>query len=92
MIFKDNANDSPLIFVIFARVLSYLLNLCASSDLIIARIYFSVILNEFRRVFVLTHFSPVSHFYTPWKRQKTFGAFLNLLFMLSFKNQKWYFT
>ena len=22
---------------------------------------------------VLTHFSPVSHFYTPWKRQKTFG-------------------
>ena len=21
----------------------------------------------------LTHFSPVSHFYTPWKRQKTFG-------------------
>ena len=20
-----------------------------------------------------THFSPVSHFYTPWKRQKTFG-------------------
>ena len=26
---------------------------------------------------VLTHFSPVSHFYTPWKRQKTFG-FLTL--------------
>ena len=22
----------------------------------------------------LTHFSPVSHFYTPWKRQKTFGS------------------
>ena len=22
---------------------------------------------------VLTHFSPVPHFYTPWKRQKTFG-------------------
>ena len=22
---------------------------------------------------VLTHFSPVSHFYTPWKRQKTYG-------------------
>ena len=21
----------------------------------------------------LTHFSPVPHFYTPWKRQKTFG-------------------
>ena len=21
----------------------------------------------------LTHFSPVSHFYTHWKRQKTFG-------------------
>ena len=21
----------------------------------------------------LTHFSPVSHFCTPWKRQKTFG-------------------
>ena len=21
----------------------------------------------------LTHFSPVLHFYTPWKRQKTFG-------------------
>ena len=21
----------------------------------------------------ITHFSPVSHFYTPWKRQKTFG-------------------
>ena len=21
----------------------------------------------------LIHFSPVSHFYTPWKRQKTFG-------------------
>ena len=21
----------------------------------------------------LTHFNPVSHFYTPWKRQKTFG-------------------
>ena len=21
----------------------------------------------------LTHFSPVSHFYTPWKRQKTKG-------------------
>ena len=25
----------------------------------------------------LTHFSPVSHFYTPWKRQKTKG-FLTL--------------
>ena len=24
-------------------------------------------------VFLLTHFSPVPHFYTPWKRQKTFG-------------------
>ena len=23
--------------------------------------------------FLLTHFSPVSHFYTPWKRQKTKG-------------------
>ena len=23
--------------------------------------------------FCLTHFSPVSHFYTPWKRQKIFG-------------------
>ena len=22
---------------------------------------------------VLTHFSPISHFYTPWKRQKTIG-------------------
>ena len=22
---------------------------------------------------LLTHFSLVSHFYTPWKRQKTFG-------------------
>ena len=22
----------------------------------------------------LTHFSPVSHFYTPWKRQKTKGS------------------
>ena len=22
----------------------------------------------------LTHFSPVSHFYTPWKRQKTLGG------------------
>ena len=22
---------------------------------------------------LLTHFSPVSHFCTPWKRQKTFG-------------------
>ena len=22
---------------------------------------------------ILTHFSPVPHFYTPWKRQKTFG-------------------
>ena len=21
----------------------------------------------------LTHFSPVPHFYTPWKRQKTYG-------------------
>ena len=24
---------------------------------------------------VLTHFSPVSHFYTPWKRQKTLEHF-----------------
>ena len=24
-------------------------------------------------MFSLTHFSSVSHFYTPWKRQKTFG-------------------
>ena len=23
--------------------------------------------------FLLTHFSPVSHFYTPWKRQKIKG-------------------
>ena len=22
---------------------------------------------------ILTHFSPISHFYTPWKRQKTYG-------------------
>ena len=27
----------------------------------------------FYRVSLLTHFSPVSHFYTPWKRQETFG-------------------
>ena len=24
-------------------------------------------------IYSLTHFSPVSHFYTPWKRQRTFG-------------------
>ena len=24
---------------------------------------------------LLTHFSPVSHFYTPWKRQKGFLTF-----------------
>ena len=24
-------------------------------------------------IFILTHFSPLSHFYTPWKRQKTKG-------------------
>ena len=28
----------------------------------------------FETIFLfLTHFSPVSHFYTSWKRQKTFG-------------------
>ena len=26
----------------------------------------------------LTHFSPVSHFYTPWKRQKTKGFLATL--------------
>ena len=25
-------------------------------------------------VILLTHVSPVFHFYTPWKRQKTFGV------------------
>ena len=25
-----------------------------------------------QKMYSLTHFSPVSHFYTPWKRQKTF--------------------
>ena len=29
-------------------------------------------------IFPLTHFSPMSHFYTPWKRQKTYG-FLTFL-------------
>ena len=24
---------------------------------------------------ILTHFSPMFHFYTPWRRQKTFGFF-----------------
>ena len=30
-------------------------------------------LQSFKLKDPLTHFSPVSHFYTPWKRQKTFG-------------------
>ena len=30
-------------------------------------------LNVTARNVLLAHFSPVSHFYTPWKRQKTFG-------------------
>ena len=25
----------------------------------------------------LTHFSPVFHFYTPWKRHKTFGFLMS---------------
>ena len=25
------------------------------------------------KTFWLTHFSPMPHFYTPWKRQKTYG-------------------
>ena len=29
------------------------------------------IISVFQIDAVLTHFSPVSHFYTPWKRQKT---------------------
>ena len=33
--------------------------------------YFRQILIEYE--ILLTHFSPVSHFYTPWKCQKTFG-------------------
>ena len=34
-----------------------------------------ILLNKISlRLFIaLTHFSPVSHFYTPWKRQKTYG-------------------
>ena len=40
------------IFAIFGPILSYLWDFFASSDLIIAIISFSVILNEFRRVFV----------------------------------------
>ena len=31
---------------------------------------------------ILTHFSPVSHFYTPWKHQKTFGSLVHLLLNL----------
>ena len=34
----------------------------------------------------LTHFSPVSHFYTPWKRQKTFGF---LTFSWSIEMWRW---
>ena len=30
-------------------------------------------LQKWRIKLALTHFSPVWHFYTPWKRQKTFG-------------------
>ena len=33
----------------------------------------SVCLNGLFSLVRLTHFSPVSHFYTPWKCQKTFG-------------------
>ena len=28
---------------------------------------------QYGKIVPLTHFSPVSHFYTPWKRQKTKG-------------------
>ena len=30
-------------------------------------------LHKAGHISTLTHFSPVSHFYTPWKRQKNFG-------------------
>ena len=36
---------------------------------------------------ILTHFSPVSHFYTPWKRQKTFG-----FLMFSGGIEMWHWT
>ena len=31
-------------------------------------------IQQYELVILLTHDSPVFHFYTPWKRQKTFGV------------------
>ena len=39
------------------------------------------------RYSLLTHFSPVSHFYTPWKCQKTFGLFHGLSSF--YENKNW---
>ena len=51
IIFKGNENDSPHIFIVFIEILSHPWDLLGSSNLIIARMSFSVILNEFRRAF-----------------------------------------
>ena len=41
-----------------------------SHDFILWHVYVSM--DHSIKLVTLTHFSPVSHFYTPWKHQKTF--------------------
>ena len=38
---------------------------------VVSRTNADIFLNNIKVACVLTHFSPVSYFYTPWKRQKT---------------------
>ena len=48
------------------------------------------IFTEKKVVVLLTHFSPVSHFYTPWKRQKTFGFSVTFLYSLKTSENLWF--
>ena len=43
------------------------------NNLFISYLNLFLFLTELKTFLYLTHFSPVSHFYSPWKRQKTFG-------------------
>ena len=44
-----------------------------SNFLMAVVLYKFSLVHSWKLCLILTHFSPVSHFYTPWKHQKTFG-------------------
>ena len=61
--------DVP-VFIFFNRLICYQICDVMKSINTWYRVRFWIYLLNYNS---LTHFSPVSHFYTPWKRQKTFG-------------------